>query len=402
MFILTSLPRPDRATLRLIFVRFSGPGTGWPTSKNRRPALSAARPKKNKNAPSFLAQHWFLLALAILLPSGVLGAKTLAGLNTFVWPRTVIVCLVMGLMALPIPLELIRKSLARPWPSLLASVINMGVIPLLAWLAALTLPAYLGGGLIVAATIPCTLASAAVWTRRAGGDDTVAILVTLATNLTCVVVTPLWLVMLLGRSVDLQMGPLIRELVLVVLLPIAVAQALRVNRTIALWAERHKLALALTCQVGILTMVFLGAIQMGQHLQGSAQASVLEVVWTALLAAAIHLGAMAMGWQAAARTGVARPQQIGVAIAGSQKTLMIGLKLAMDCGVSILPMVAFHVGQLLLDTFIADRWRGITARQDAARTAAAADVGAGGILSHAPPSPNHGETDHSTSQSESL
>jgi hypothetical protein len=31
--------------------------------------------------------------------------------------------------------------------------------------------------------------------------------------------------------------------------------------------------------------------------------------------------------------------------------------MALDCGVSILPMVAFHVGQLLLDTFIADAIR---------------------------------------------
>ncbi len=66
---------------------------------------------------------------------------------------------------------------------------------------------------------------------------------------------------------------------------------------------------------------------------------------------------MAVGWYAAGWTKVARPQQVGVAIAGSQKTLMIGLKMALDCGVSIIPMVAFHVGQLLLDTFIADRMR---------------------------------------------
>ena len=342
----------------------------------------AAAPQKH--APSFLGQHWFLLALAIILPTGVLGAERLASLNTYTWPRTIIVCVVMGLMALPIPFELIRKSLARPWPALLASIINMGVIPLLAWVAAMSLPPYLGGGLIVAATIPCTLASAAVWTRRAGGDDTVAILVTLATNLTCVLVTPLWLVVLLGRSVDVQIEPLIRELVLVVLLPIAIAQMLRFHRGMAMWAQRRKSTLALTCQIGILIMVFLGAIQMGQHLHATAPAATtaqpvnddgsiesalptvtaLQILWTVLLAAAIHLVAMAMGWSAAARTGVARPQQIGVAISGSQKTLMIGLKLAMDCGVSILPMVAFHVGQLLMDTFIADRWRAATLRAE--------------------------------------
>ena len=315
----------------------------------------------------------------MVLPTGVIGADWLSGLNSHAWARTLIVCVVMGLMALPIPFELIRKSLSRPWPALLASTINMVGVPLLAWLAASTLPPYLGGGLIVAATIPCTLASAAVWTRRAGGDDTVAILVTLITNLMCVVVTPLWLVALLGRSVDLQIAPLVKELVLVVLLPMAVAQALRLNRRVAQWAERRKSRLALACQIGILTMVLLGAIQMGQRmhlphpttaaeaLRGTPvampppSATFFEIVWTVLMAAVVHLVAMAVGWHIAARTGVSRAQQIGVAISGSQKTLMIGLKLAMDCGVSILPMVAYHVGQLLMDTFIADRWRSATA-----------------------------------------
>lgn len=356
-----------------------------------------------KRPPSFLARHWFIVALLILLPLGVLGANWLAPLNRFAAVRTLIVCLVMGLMALPIPFELIRQSLARPWPSLLASIINMGIIPLLSFAAAATLPHYLGGGLIVAACIPCTLASAAVWTRRGGGDDTVAILVTLITNLSCVVVTPLWLVALLGQRVDLQVGPLIWELFLMVLVPMAVAQSLRLSRPVAAWSERHKLTLALTCQIGILYMVLLGAIQMGQHMQadqpaanqaeaGQAEAGqvaaaqagqaaaatvpsagVGEVLWTVILVAVVHLLSMALGWQVAARTGIARPQQIGVAISGSQKTLMIGLKMAIDCGVSIIPMVAYHVGQLLMDTFIADRWRAAGALAEQKRAQVAED-----------------------------
>ena len=55
-------------------------------------------------------------------------------------------------------------------------------------------------GLLVAAAAPCTLASAAVWTRRAGGNDAVALMVTIGTNLTCFVVTPLWLLVTTGRA----------------------------------------------------------------------------------------------------------------------------------------------------------------------------------------------------------
>ncbi len=297
----------------------------------------------------------------MVLGVGGFGADYLQWLNTFTLMRTLLVCLVMGLMALPIPFELIRQSMFRPWPAILASLVNMACIPLAAWLVSGILSPYLAGGLIVASVIPCTLASAAVWTRRAGGDDTVAILVTLITNLSCVLVTPLWLVVLLGRDIEIQVGPMIYDLVVVVLMPIAIAQLLRLNRSVAGWSQRHKSGLAIACQIGILIMVASGAIQMGQHIQAggtNASVSVPDIVWTILLTTGIHLVSMVVAWYAAAATGVARPQQIAVAIAGSQKTLMIGLKMALDCGVSILPMVAFHVGQLLLDTFVADYIRG--------------------------------------------
>ncbi|MDP7304159.1 MAG: bile acid:sodium symporter, partial [Pirellulaceae bacterium] len=49
--------------------------------------------------------------------------------------------------------------------------------------------------------------------------------------------------------------------------------------------------------------------------------------------------------------------QIAVAFASSQKTLMVGLLMAMSLQVSILPMVTYHVMQLLIDTLIADRFR---------------------------------------------
>ena len=316
---------------------------------------------------SFLAQHWFLIALVTVLPVGILGKDYLKWLNEFAVARTVLVCLVMGMMALPIPFELIRQSLFRPWPAVLASLVNMVFIPLAAWLVAGSLSPYLAGGLIVAAVIPCTLASAAVWTRRAGGDDTVAILVTLITNSTCVIITPIWLVLLLSRSVEIKLWPMVNELLVVVLMPIAIAQLLRLNRRVGDWSQRNKQGLAISCQIGILIMVASGAIQMGQHLQsGSANSPVtlVEILWTVALTIVIHVISMIVAWYLAAATGVARPQQIAAAISGSQKTLMIGLKMALDCGVSIIPMVAFHVGQLLLDTFIADYIRKGTEDQE--------------------------------------
>jgi sodium/bile acid cotransporter 7 len=63
-----------------------------------------------------------------------------------------------------------------------------------------------------------------------------------------------------------------------------------------------------------------------------------------------------LGWYTAVGLGLSRRETIGVAISGSQKTLMVGLQLCLDCGVSILPMIMYHIGQLLMDTFLADWW----------------------------------------------
>ncbi len=52
-----------------------------------------------------------------------------------------------------------------------------------------------------------------------------------------------------------------------------------------------------------------------------------------------------------------REDQIAVAFSGSQKTLMVGLLMAISLHVSILPMVAYHICQLFIDTLIADRYR---------------------------------------------
>ena len=65
------------------------------------------------------------------------------------------------------------------------------------------------------------------------------------------------------------------------------------------------------------------------------------------------------GSDLSASFGFSRAQQIAVGIAGSQKTLMVGLDIAITYvgGLAILPMVVYHVAQLLADTVIADRLR---------------------------------------------
>jgi sodium/bile acid cotransporter 7 len=296
-----------------------------------------------------IVDQWFLIALGFVVLVGTIQSDQLAWLGQQAWLRSSIVFVVMVLMALPVPLSWVRRALSEPWPAILASLINMGLFPVLAYLFACVIEPYLGGGLIVAAAIPCTLASAAVWTSRAGGDDTVAVLVTLITNVTCVIVTPLWLVFLLGKRVSMDLADLIQGLLILVLLPMTLAQLARIHVPIAQWATKKKKSIAYSCQFGILTMVLFGAIQMGQRMRttgGDSSLTLWQVASVVILASTLHLLVLATGWWLAERTGVERPQKIAVA-----------MKLAIDCGFSILPMIVYHISQLVLDTILADRWR---------------------------------------------
>ena len=60
----------------------------------------------------------------------------------------------------------------------------------------------------------------------------------------------------------------------------------------------------------------------------------------------LHLVVLMLGW-AFQGLGLARGQRIAVAIAGSQKTLMVGLLLAIDLGVSFYRWLHFTLGSSL-------------------------------------------------------
>lgn len=302
-------------------------------------------------------KQWFLLGLFLAVGVGLLDSERWLGLANQTVPRISIVVSVMFLMALPLESHVILRTIRRPGPAFLAVAMTYGLMPLLAWPFLYVLSPESGSGLIVAAVTPCTLASAAVWTRRAGGNDATAILVTLISNASCFLVAPFWLWLILNaetESIDWP-GMMVR-LAGIVLLPILTAQFLRKSDSIAAWSSANKPLLAIIAQFGILAMVFLGSVKLGPQLRESDQAWSADFLVMAGGAIGLHLVVLYAGWKVARWLGMPRQERIAVGFAGSQKTLMIGLSLAMDLGVSVLPMVTFHAAQLILDTLIADRW----------------------------------------------
>ena len=310
---------------------------------------------------AFLTRRWFLLSLTAVLFLGWYHAASLAFVVEASSFRRTIVAGVLFLMALPLEARTIGGCLRSPKAPILGVVMNLGIVPLVGWGASFLLPRSLGLGLMVAASTPSTLASASVWTRRAGGNDATSMMVTLVTNGICFVVTPLWLAVMTGQKLQgnaLAPTGLIHDLALLVVLPMATAQLLRLIPFVGMVATRRKVPLGVIAQVGILYMIFVGSIQMGMTMsQNDKDQGGMSLLGMVVVVMAVHLGCLWLGLTLSRTLGLRREDQIAVAFAGSQKTLMVGLQVALELGISILPMITYHIGQLLVDTVIADRMR---------------------------------------------
>src|SRR5262245_65597721 len=144
----------------------------------------------------FLIHRWFLLALTGVIVAGVVFSRPLTALFAG-FPRSwesVLVAGIMFLMALPLDAGVIGHAVRRPAATAIGVAVSYLVAPLVAWGLAPLLTQVsrdLALGLLIAAAVPTTVASAAVWTRRAGGNDAVDLLVMMVTNLSCFEVTPL-------------------------------------------------------------------------------------------------------------------------------------------------------------------------------------------------------------------
>lgn len=314
----------------------------------------------------FIRRHWFLLALGLVIGVGFGRAQTLAWLPEVPRLSDLLVALTMFLMGWPLRFGELRENLRRPGPAVLGSLINLGLFPLLAWPFSHLLQPDLGAGLIVLAATPCTLASASVWTRRAGGNDVISMLVTIVTNSLCFLVTPGWILLLTGNQVPAEIArQIVLSLLLVVIVPLVLAQTSRSIRPVAEWATHRKSLLSVIAQLGLLGVVLIGCIKSGNKmLEQQRTWDWSEFGLLTLILAGLHLVAWWYGWWQSRRWGWSPADAAAVAFSGSQKTLMVGVVAAIRLEFSVLPLIVYHALQLMVDTVLADQLRRQTGQRE--------------------------------------
>jgi len=312
----------------------------------------------------FLAKWWFLIGLATMLVGGFVLCQPLDRAMNEDLPshwRDIVMALVLFITALPVDSSLMWKAVRQPQAALLAIAINFGLLPLLCLAIVPWLRQDLGFGLMVAAAVPSTIASAAVWTRVAGGNDAIALQVTMATNLLCFVVTPTWLILATGEHVEIDPLPIMQKLAFLAVLPTFAAQFARLlYRPLARFASHKKQLLGTIGQVGILSMVLDGGVSAGMELKVFGKTlGPLDLVLMIAAVIFVHCSMLWAGHALGRVIGLDRADRIAVGFSGSQKTLMLGLNLAGTHfgGLAMLPMIAYHISQLSIDAVVADRLR---------------------------------------------
>lgn len=307
-----------------------------------------------------ISKHWFLYSLLAMMIAGYAFCTSFESLANLEWLKWVIVSITMFVMAWPLEFGRLRRAISRPLAPLLACAVNLVLIPLIIWPLTRLAGAELGPGMMIAAATPSTLASAAVFTRRAGGDDSVSIMVTILTNASCFLVMPFWILVQTGEQIESsKLTGTIYKLFFFVVLPIALAQLARVNAKSAAWATRHKPQLSIVALTGILAMVFLGAVKMGLRFnsQSAVGLKLSELIVMTLVLIAVHCSMFWFGIYLARYSRLPKEESIAVGFSGSQKTLMIGLTTAINLGMSIIPIVVYHALQLIVDAVFAERIR---------------------------------------------
>jgi sodium/bile acid cotransporter 7 len=238
-------------------------------------------------------------------------------------------------------------------------------------------------GLLIAASVPCTMAAASVWTRRAEGNDAVSLLVTLITNGMCFLVTPAWLSIgarwfgLADTSDAFTFGDMVLRLTLAALLPAVLGQILRINISVRFVIDKNKRRISTVAQIIILSLVFIYAFRGGRKFDGIAGSlNHAEMALTWGLCIGLHLAAMLAAWLLSTVRKFNEEDRRATVFAGSQKTLPIGILVSQASGLplSIIPMLMFHASQLFIDTWIADRLKlgrsGVTTSETAGGEAA--------------------------------
>ncbi|MBW7995568.1 MAG: hypothetical protein FVQ81_03130 [Candidatus Glassbacteria bacterium] len=203
-------------------------------------------------------------------------------------------------------------------------------------------------GLILIATTGTTLSTCVIFTRLAGGDEALALWLSVCSSLLAAVVSPVLLSILLGEAMNVPVAMLIHRLLIVLFVPLTAGMALR-----ALLGERRvaPLGAVLTssCSLIVLAVIMVAVTKGREVLSGPGSLKILAA------AGAFHLTMLLLWKLASIAVRFSPEQRIATLFCSAEKTLQIPAYLAISLlgtpAAAVVPVV-HHVVELVADLLI--------------------------------------------------
>ncbi|MBN1517611.1 bile acid:sodium symporter [Candidatus Sumerlaeota bacterium] len=299
-----------------------------------------------------LRAHWFLTGILIVIPLGLFVPAT--GLQIKAWRCDLWVVMTMMFLS---GVTLATRDLVKQARNFTAIGFSFCIVyllaPVLAFLFAhMFFPGDTGMliGIMVLGAQNSTLVSGFVLTGIAGGNAPLALVITVFNSATSMLMTPLILSISLSldSSIEFDALEMTLRIATVVLLPFGVGQ---IVRRIALpWMERIKPIASIVSQLCVLTLMLAGISQGSARLL-SAPLMIAKLVFAL---ATLHLLLNLLAFQLGRLARFDTPSRIAAGICSSQKSLPAGFYIANNffpsVPVAALPIVVYHVCQLIIDS----------------------------------------------------
>jgi solute carrier family 10 (sodium/bile acid cotransporter), member 7 len=275
------------------------------------------------------------------------------------------IALVFFLNGLGLPLAALRQGITRWRVHLLIQLSTFVLFPLLGmgllklsqgWMAA-----DLQLGFFYLCALPSTVSSSVALTAAARGNVPVALFNATLSSLLGVLLTPLWMAWALGQEgTAFDVGPVVRNLLLWVVLPLVAGQAAR--PLLRDWAARHKARLHIVDRLTILMLVytsFSDSVQQGVW-RNSGWSVLLQTV---LVGGVLFFVVLGLSNFASRRLGLPDEDRIAAVFCGSKKTLASGVPMAHlifgahpALGLILIPIMVYHPLQLAICGVLAQHW----------------------------------------------
>jgi solute carrier family 10 (sodium/bile acid cotransporter), member 7 len=324
---------------------------------------------------SLLKRQWFLLLIAAAVAAGILCHGPMAALNRDQkWMVKAIVVIAMLLNAFTMKGGDIVAS-ALLWKAhIVALAASYVLLPALLFCAArcATSDPQMAAAFAIVGAVPCTLASNAIWTRLAGGNDALALTMTVLSNVLNFVIGPLVLLVTVGQEVSVPAAKIGLDLLITVALPVVVGQLVRLK--FAAVAERGQGVISVAIRGCILAIVVIGvsvaadaaekqretAPESASEESGASPMLTAPKILIALAGLGIAHSLTLVGAYAGGRAlRLSRPDRIAAMFSGAQKTLLVGMSLATsffaDQPLAPIGIILYHPLQLVIDT-VAVEW----------------------------------------------